>query len=260
MTYDGARRRKRHPIRNTIIVLVIIAGLGISGYLVADSLARNFANQFVQAGVAQELGASDNNVHVNLGKGAILPQVVQKKIKVMRVTIDGFTSGTLAGSAVFDAHGVPLNTTDPVSSISITVSATAADLLGLVDSASGQSQATVALVGNNIRVSTTESVLGKKVPVSIDYLPTASAKQLVLTPVDVVIGSKQYTVAGLKASPYGRFTSGLVVVRQECLAAGLPASMTLDKIAVVNQRLVISASGTHLSLGSLSDKGVCPAS
>ena len=48
MTDDGARRRKRHPIRNTIIVLVIIAGLGISGYLVADSLARNFANQFVQ--------------------------------------------------------------------------------------------------------------------------------------------------------------------------------------------------------------------
>ena len=260
MTDYGAPRRRRHPIRNTIIVLVIIAGLGISGYLVADSLARNFANQFVQAGVAQELGASDASVHVNLGKGAILPQVMQKKIKTMRVTIDGFTSGTLSGSAVFDANGVPLNTTDPVSSISITVSATASDLVGLVDATSGQSQATVALIGNDIRVSTTESVLGKKTPVSIDYAPTASAKQLVLTPVDVVIGSKQYTTAALKASPYGPFTHGLVVVRQECLAAGLPASMTLNSIAVVSQRLVISASGTDISLGSLSNKGVCPAS
>jgi hypothetical protein len=256
----GARRRKRHPIRNTVIVLVIIAALGTSGYLVADSLARNFADQFVQAGVAQELGASDANVHVNLGKGAILPQVIQKKIKTMRVTIDGFTSGTLSGSAVFDANGVPLNTTDPVSSISITVSTTASELLGLVDSTSGQSQATVALSGKDIRVSTTESVLGKKTPVSIDYAPTASAQQLVLTPVDVVIGTKQYTTAQLKASPYGPYTSGLVVVRQECLAAGLPSSLTLKSIAVVDQRLVISASGTGISLGSLSDKGVCPTS
>jgi hypothetical protein len=262
VTFDYERpvRRKRHPIRNTIIVLVIIGALGTSGYLVADSLARSFATTFVQAGVAQQLGVPTDQVHVNLGKGSVLLQVVQKHIKRLHVTVDAFTSGTLAGSAVFDAVQVPLNTKDPAGSIDITVTVAASGLLGLVESKSGQSQATVSMAGGDIRVSTKEKVLGATIPVSIDFAPSGSGVTLVLTPKNIVVGSKSYTPASLKASKYGPFVSGLLATRHECLAGGLPTGMQLGSIAVTGGQLVIEASGANLPLGSLSTKGICPAS
>jgi hypothetical protein len=257
--YERPVRRKRHPIRNTVIVLVIIGALGTSGYLVADSLARSFATTFVQSGVAQQLGVPLDEVHVNLGTGSVLQQVVQQHLKKLHVTIDSFTSGTLAGSAVFDAEGVPLNTTDPATSIDITVTVAASGLLGLVESTSGQSQATVSFDGSDIQVSTKEKVLGATVPVSIDFEPAASGVNLVLTPKTILVGTKSYTPASLKASKYGRFVSGLLTTRQECLAGGLPNGMQLQSIAVTGGHLVIAASGAHLPLGSLSSKGICPA-
>jgi hypothetical protein len=258
-TLEPPVRRKRHPIRNTIIVLVIVAGLGISGYLVAESLARSFATQFVQTGVAQELDAPLDQVHVNLGKDSILLQVIQRSVKKMHVTIGSFTSGTLSGSAVFDARGVPLNTSDPVSTIDITVNVPGADLLGLVESASGQAQATVALQGNDIRISTTEKVLGRKVPVSVDFAVSSTGSDLVLTPANIVVNKKSYTPSALKKSRYGPLVSGLIVARKECLAAGLPKTMQVTSIVVKDAQLVVSAEGQNMSLGSLSDKGVCAA-
>jgi hypothetical protein len=255
--FETPVRVKRHPIRNTIIALVIIGALGTSGYLVADSLARSFATTFVQTGVAQQLGVPTDQVHVNLGKGSVLTQVLQKHLKRLHVTIDAFASGTLAGSAVFDAVQVPLNTKDPAKSIDITVTVAASGLLGLVESASGQNQATVSFAGSDIRVSTNEKVLGKTVPVSIDFAPTASGVNLILTPKNIVVGTKSYTPASLKASKYGPYVSGLLRARQECLAGGLPSGMQLGSISVTGSHLMIEARGANLSLGSLSTKGSC---
>jgi hypothetical protein len=253
----GVVRRKRHPIRTTIIVLVIIAALAGSGYYVANMLAGTFAKQFVQAGVSQELGGT-GAVNANLGKGSMLLQVIKKRITTMHVTIAGFTSGTLTGSAVFDANGVPLNTSDPVDSISITLSVPASGLAPLVEADAG-STATVSLVGSDIRVTDTQKVLGKKTPVSVDYVPSTSGTTLVLTPEKISIGSKEYTPAKLKAGPYGTVLKPLLATRQKCLAAGLPSKLTLKSIAVEGQNLVVRASGAGISLGSLSTKGTCPA-
>lgn len=253
-------RRKRHPIRNTIIVLVIIGALGTSGYLVADSLARSFATTFVKGGVAQELGVSLNEVKVSLGKGSILQQVVHGRIDNLTVHVDQFTSGTLSGGAVLSATEVPLNTTDPTRSIDISLTVAASGLLGLVENSSGQNQATVSFVGGDIRVSSKEKVLGHSFPVSIDFAPTASGVNLILTPQHIVLGSKSYTPTSLKKSKYGPFVSGLLNVRQECLAGGLPKGMQLEHIAVSDNALDIEAAGASLPLGSLSSKGTCPAS
>jgi hypothetical protein len=257
VTQAGVVRRKRHPIRTTIIVLVIVAALAGSGYYVADMLAGTFAKQFVQAGVSQELGGT-GAVHADLGKGSVLLQVIKKRINTLRVTIDGFTSGTLTGSAVVDADGVPLNTSDPVDSLSITLSIPASGLVPLVGAKAGDT-ATVALVGTDIQVTDTEKIAGKKTPVSIDYVPSTSGTTLVLTPEKVTIGSKAYTPAKLKASPYGAISKPLLATRQKCLADGLPSKLTLKSVTVVGQALVVTASGAGVPLGSLSTKGTCPA-
>jgi hypothetical protein len=257
VTQAGVVRRKRHPIRTTIIVLVIIAALVGSGYYVANMLAGTFAKQFVQAGVSQELGGT-GKVTADLGKGSVLLQVIKKRITTLHVTIDGFTSGTLTGSAVFDADGVPLNTSDPVDSLSIVLSVPASGLAPLVGTKAGET-ATVTLVGSDIQVADTEKIAGKKTPVSIDYVPSTSGTTLILTPEKITIGTKAYTPAKLKASPYGAVLKPLLAAREKCLADGLPSKLSLKSVTVVGQDLVVTATGTSVSLGSLSTKGTCPA-
>jgi hypothetical protein len=253
-------RRRRHPLRATIIVLVVLAVLLGSAYYVADMLARQFATSFVKTGVTQELGASASHVHVSLSKSDMIMQLVHKHIKSMDVTISDFTSGTIAGAdAVFLATQVPLNTSDPAGTISITAKIGPTGLLGLVDAKAGTT-ATVTFQGANLRIATTEKIHGKSIPVSVDYLPSASGPTtLLLTPVTITVGTKQYTPPQFKASPYEHYASALAVPRAQCLAASLPTSLKLTAISVVGQQLIITSAGSEVSLGSLSTKGTCPA-
>jgi len=252
-------RRKRHPIRNTIIVLVIIAVLGVSGYFVANSLATSFALTAVKTGVVQETGANASDVHVNLGKKAILPQIIGRQLDHVHVTIDSFTSGTLTGSAVFDATGVPLSTSGPASEISIAVSIGDEGLLELVQSEAGQTQSQAKIVDGGISVTSKEKVLGHTVAASVDFVVSSSGYNLVLTPRTIHFGGKAYTPTALKKSIYGPLVKGLITTRTQCLAAGLPSAMHLTGVQVVGSRIVVSATGTDLSLQSLSSKGTCPA-
>ncbi len=251
--------RKRHPVRNTVIVLVVLAVLGVSGYLVADSLATGFALTAVKTGVVQETGADASDVRVDLGTKAILPQIVARKLDHVHVRIGTFTSGTLTGSAVFDATGVPLSTSAPAKTISVAVTIGDDGLLELVQSEAGQTRADAKIADGGITVSSRERVLGRTVPASVDFEVSSSGDNLVLTPRTIHLNGRSYTPAALKRSVYGRLVAGLIKSRSQCLAAGLPSAMHLTGVKVVGSSVVVTATGTDLSLQSLSAKGTCPA-
>jgi hypothetical protein len=251
-------RRKRHPIRNIIVTLVILAALLIPGYFVAESLARSAATGYVQVGVQKELDVTNlSDVHVGLGKGSIILQVLQRKIKHMTVDIDKFSTDTITGSAVFTASGVPLNTTDPVTKMSIDVTIDPDSLTSMVARASGSPNATVALEGKNIRIGTSVKLLGITVPASVDLVPTASRGLLVFTPTAITVNKKTYTVAALKASPIGGLVGGLLKARSECVASSLPRDLALTNVAVSNDSLVVTVEGKGVALSGLSTKGSC---
>jgi hypothetical protein len=251
-------KRKRHPIRNIIVTLVIIGGLLIPGYLVAESLARSFATGYVQVGIQKELDVPTlDDVHVNLGKGSIILQVIQHRIKHMTVKIDSFTTDSLTGSAVFTASGVPLNTSDPVTKMGIVLTIDPDSLKAMVARASGSPNATVALVGNDVRIGTTIRLLGLRVPVSVDLVPSASHGELVFTPTAITVNKKNYTTKELRASPIGGLVGGLLKARTECVATSLPRDLVLTDLAVTNDHLVISVAGSGVSLSGLSTKGTC---
>jgi hypothetical protein len=261
-----AVRRRRHPIRNTIIVLVIIVALGVSGYVVANSLAQSFALTAVKTGVAQETGADPSDIRVSLGKKPMLPQMLSRTLDHVHVTIGTFTSGTLSGSAVFDGLGVPLSTSAPAKSMTIAVTIGHDALLSLVESTAGESQA-LATIGNGvITISSTNKLLGRTVPFSVDFAVSASGNNLILTPQKITVSGKSYTPAQLKSSPlakspiFGGLVTRATATQTQCLAAGIPSAMHLTAVKVVGAGLVVSAAGTNLSLQSLSAKGTCPAS
>ena len=253
-------KRKRHPIRNIIVTLVILAALLIPGYFVAESLARSAATSYVQVGVQKELDVTNlSDVHVGLGKGSIILQVLQRRIKNMTVDIDEFSTDTITGSAVFKASGVPLNTSDPVKKMSIAVTIDPDSLKSMVATASGAPNATVALEGKNIRIGTSIKLFGVKVPASVDLIPSASHGLLVFTPTAVTVNKKTYTVKALKASPIGGLVGGLLRARSECVASSLPRDLELTNVAVTDDSLVVTVEGSGVALSALATKGSCVA-
>jgi hypothetical protein len=255
------QRRKRHPIRAIIVTLVVLAVLLIPGYFVAEGLAETAAKGYVQTGVQKELNVPAlDDIHVNLGKGSIILQALQKKITHLDVLIDRFSTDSITGSAVFTASGVPLNTSDPVDTMDIAVTLDPASLQALVRATPGLAGATVTLVGGNVRIALTEKLLSVKIPVSIDLAPSVANGKLVFTPVAITVVKQKFTVKSLKASPFGSLLSGLVKPRTQCVASSLPKDLVLTKIQSSGERLVLTVAGTGVSLSGLSTKGSCTAS
>jgi hypothetical protein len=258
-TAEPPPRRKRHPIRSLIIVLVVLAVLVGIGYLVAEPLAKSIVEGAVDVGVAKELSIPSSEVHSEVEGGSVLVQLLHHKLKDVHVTIDSFSQGNVSGTAVLTAHGVPLDTKKPVSTVSITVKLNADNVKSLLTNGSTDSPTTVAFVGKDVRAGSSISVLGASLPVSIDLLPSAAGGQLVLTPEAISVGTIHYTADQLAASPIGGITAGLRAPRTECVASALPADLTLKSVAVAGDTLNVTVSGTGVTLSSLGQKGTCPA-
>jgi hypothetical protein len=254
-------KRKRHPIRNILVTLVIMAALLVPGYFVAESLARSAATSYVQAGVQKELNVADrNDVHVSLGKGSIILQVLQGHIKSMKVNIDKFTTDSLTGRASITATGVPLSTSSPVTKMSIVVTVDANSMKTMIDTAIGSPTATVELAGDQVRIGTKAKLFGISVPASIDLTPSVAHGRVVLTPVAFTVNKKTYTAKELKASPIGAFVGGLLKAPTLCVASSLPRDLKLTNVAVSSDNVVVTVEGTGVPLSSLATKGSCVAS
>jgi hypothetical protein len=258
---EPPQRRRRHPLRNTIVTLAILAVLAVAAYLVAEPLAEQFAGEFVKVGVAQELGANQDDVHVDLGTGSVILQLINRRVNHIDVKISRFTSGSLSGSAVFTASGVPLDMNKPVSKIGIVASLDSDALHTLVTSGAAATAAptTVAFAGKDVRIGTTLTILGAAVATSVDLAPSVANGQLVLTPAAITIGTAHFTVAQLQASPLGGLVSGLAAPRTMCVASSLPNNLDLKSVAVKGKHLLVGVGGTDLTLSSLAHKGTCPA-
>jgi hypothetical protein len=252
-------RRKRHPIRATIVTLVIIAVLGGGLYYASDTLARQFAVGFVQEGVVSELGVGTNKaVHVDLGTAPILPQIIARRVDDVRVAIDKLSTDTLTGAAVLTAEGVPLDLHAPVDKVAITMTIPAADLRPLLTTADEDPKDTVkAGDKNDLVVSKTVSVLGKKYPVEVAIAPTAAKGALLLTPTGVTVKGKHYAPSQLRSSPIRALAGGLLKPRAVCIAGSLPSGLALTAVSVRDGALSLSVAGADLPLSSLASKGSC---
>jgi hypothetical protein len=258
---EPPQRRKRHPLRNTIVTLVVLVVLAVAAYLVAEPLAEQFAGEAVKVAVAKELGANQDDVHVDLGSGSIILQLINRRVNHIDVDIDRFSSGALTGSAVFAASGVPLDSNKPVSKVAITASLDADALHSLLTSgaAAAATPTTVAFAGKDVRIGTTLTILGAAVATSVDLAPSVANGQLVLTPAAITIGTAHFTVAQLQASPLGGLVSGLAAPRTMCVASSLPNNLDLKSVSVRGKHLLVGVGGSNLTLSSLAHKGTCPA-
>jgi hypothetical protein len=258
-TAEPPPRRKRHPIRSIIIVLVILGVLAVAAYLVGEPLAKSTVETAINVGVAKELSIPVDQVHSSVS-GPVILQLVHRNLSDVDVTIDSFTAGNITSSVHIDASGVPLDTKKPISKVSFSINLTTDQLKSLLTDGSATSPTTVAYVGDNVRLGTSISVLVASLPVSIDLAPSAANGELVLTPEAITVGTVHYTAAQLAASPLGGVTAGLRAPRTTCVASSLPAELSLKSVQVKDDTLQVTVAGAGVSLSQLSQKGTCPAS
>lgn len=253
-TAAPARRRRRWLVP-VILVAAVVALLAV-GALVADSVARSAARDYVAARVVTLLGLpADADVDVELGSGSILLQLLAGRVDEVSVAVPEARFGDLTGAVQFEARGVPLDAQKPVESLRIgyTVGADALAALG-DDAASG-----FVFVDGEATLSSEFELFGVTIPIGYALEPSADAGELVLTPTRLTIGETVFEPGETDDSIFGAIATALLQPQRLCIADSVPAALTLDSAEIAGDELRLEFEAGAVALGApeLSTPGSC---
>jgi hypothetical protein len=254
--------RKKHRGRTALIVILAVVVVLVALFFVADYFARQYATNYVRQHVASSLGlSSDAPVAVDLGPGSLLLQAATGHIDTVTITVDPLTLNGLTGSAALTAHGIPLSTTVPVTSLNGEVRIPAATIrkaiAGVPSLASYKPKVTI--VKDHVDVAATISILGFPQRLGITLTPKVTKGKPGLS-----IDAVTFDGTHISAAQLDQFLPGVAGVLHTgvslCIADQLPRSFLLTGISFRGQNLVstFSGNGVELNSASLAQKGTCP--
>ncbi|HMH59154.1 MAG TPA: DUF2993 domain-containing protein [Galbitalea sp.] len=256
--------RKKHRGRRALVILLIVVIVLVAGFFVADYFAKKYATSYVQEKVASALSlTSTKTVDVDLGSGSILLQALSGRIDDVSVKVDPLVVNGLSGSATLVAHGVPLSTTVPVTSLAVTVripSSTIDTAITQIPSLAPYKPA-VTIGKNQVDVAATVAVLGFPQRVGVTLSPKVTEGKP-----GFAIDAAEFDGVSISASALDRYIPGMAAILHSgvslCIANELPNAFELTGISLQGQSLVstFSGNGVELNSASLSQKGTCPAS
>jgi hypothetical protein len=260
MTLAKPARRSRFSRR--LVVVAVVALVVVVGALVGEFFARQAATAYVRDRVVEVLALPKGApVDVDLGGGSIILQAIAGSVNDVTVRVRQVTVGPLTGSAVLTAHGVPLDSTKPVTSLRIAASIPESGLTVLAKNLSGSPLTSITLIKNQIRVRSEFQLLAIKLPIGVFITPSAANGQLVFTPTTVELNGQSITVEALRSGILGGLASTLLRSQSLCVASYLPKALVLSGASVSGKQLVITLDGKGAVLGGagLSSAGSCPA-
>ena len=108
-------KKRRRGWLIALIVVAVLALLGVIGFFVGESFAKDYARDYARARIIEVLNLSDDaQVDVDLGRGSIILQALAGRIDTVDVDVPDVVFGNLTGDVMFHAEGVPLDQTAPV--------------------------------------------------------------------------------------------------------------------------------------------------
>lgn len=256
--------KKRRRWIGWVIGLVVLVVLLIVGFIVADSLARQYARDLVREQVIQVLGLpADTPVDVGLGDGSLILQALRGSIDEVTVGIESFTVGPITGSAQLEATGVPLDSVQPLDMLSITITIPESEVRNLAGNFSGLELESIDLGDGLITIGTEVSILSFiTIPLSIDLEPTAIDGGISFDPKVIRAGEDEISVADLRSNAlFSSIAGDLLNAQDFCVADSVPQALTIEEAAVVGSSLVVTLNGNGAALGgpAMSTFGTCPA-
>lgn len=258
---EAPKKRRRWPWILTI-VLVVIAGLLVAGFFIAEKYVREYAENYAREKIVSVLALpEDTPVIVTLGEGSIILQALSGAIGEVNVEAGGVTFGQLTGDAVITATKVPLDGSQPVGTLDITMTISEENVRTLAGSLSGLELSSIELQDGVIAIGSEFNIFNIIViPVAVDLAPAAKDGAITFDPVTIYLGEDQISVADLRNSPeFSSLAGDLLRTQTVCVADSLPQALTVVDVQVVGTDLVVKVNGdgTPLSGPGLSTMGTC---
>jgi len=251
------RRRRAWPVIVAAVVLIVL----VVGVVVADAAVKSYAQEQIKQKVVAALGVDPaTDVHVAIGGGSALLQVLGGKLSTVDVTVPKLAFGELVGSATLHATQVPLAEDQPLQKLAVTYRVSEKNVGVLASDLSGMKLDTVALDPPEIVANATFQVFGFGIPVGLGLTPSASKGQLAFTPTSILVSGQKFTSKQLLATPgLGGLAKQLLKQQTFCVAQYLPRALTVTSVKVIGHQLVMTISGDGAALGSagFTTKGSC---
>jgi hypothetical protein len=253
-------RRRRRKAPWIIGALVLLLVLLVVAYAVAEVMLRNYATDRVKTEVTQGLALqSEDAVDVKFA-GSLVLQAILGSISQADVTVDEASFGPLTGDLDIRAQGVPLDSSQPMEQIDITMTVTEENVGELSDYLTGVEVGDIALDQPEIVVESEFSLFAVTVPVQLGLEPAAVDGALGFTPSSIEVAGRRIDAEDLGNSEFGALAAPLLEQREVCIAEYLPESLVLQDVDVVGDELVASFAGESvvLSEAEFSAVGSCP--
>jgi hypothetical protein len=251
------RRRRAWPVVTIAIVLLVL----IVAFFVADAAAKAYAQDKIRTQLVSALGLpASAEVAVDLGPGSILLQALTGSVSAVDVSVPKLAFGELVGAASIHATKVPLDTSKPLGTLSVSYAVTEKNIGVLAKNLSGVGISSVSLTAPEIVANASFALAGTKIPIALGLQPSVNAGQLVFTPTTVGVSGQSFTAKQLAASPiFGSLARSLLKQQSFCVAQYLPRGLTATSAKVVGTSLVLSFSGDGTAIGGadFSTKGSC---
>ncbi|MGN6743773.1 MAG: LmeA family phospholipid-binding protein [Amnibacterium sp.] len=239
-------KRRRHPVRNTLIVLLVLAVLAVVALVVGDGIFRGYAEGQIDKDVQQSLPAGvTGTVHSTIGGGSAIEQWLHGSFDDVHLVSNDLRIGGGAAKADLRVHGLPVDGSGTVRSAtgSLTISQGALKDLAPLQAADA---AAPTLGDGSVATSVQRTVLGVPLTVDVTLVPSVRGKYVHLAP----------TKATLKSGPIS--VPGTTLIRtllpdgiSVCAAKYLPPTVRLTSIDVREGSATVGLVADHLDLNAL---------
>ncbi|MDH2445107.1 DUF2993 domain-containing protein [Amnibacterium sp. CER49] len=239
-----APRRRRHPVRNTLITLVVLVVLLGVAAVVGDNAFRAVAEQQISASVVRNLppGVS-GTVTSSIGGPSAFVQWMHGRFDDVTLTSKDLRINGGAASAKVLVHDLPVNGTGRLGATSGTLTIGQASLRRLEPLA--QAQASAPRLGDGtVSTSVQRQFLGIDITVDVTLVPSVRGSYVRLNPTKAQLRSGPISVPGT-ALIKALLPDGISV----CAAKYLPPKVRLTdlKVKPSSATLAFTADGLVLS-------------
>lgn len=255
MTYDPNPRKRRWV--GPVVILSVLVILIVAALFVAEKLARDAAAGVITGPIKDALG-TDQDVDVDFGGGFLILQALGGSVDHVTVTASDVAFAGASGDIELRAEGVPLSIEGTVESLGATVAIDESSVQALLPALTGAG-GTVAFESNQLVVTTQATFFGQTAPVVIWLVPSAANGQLSFEPVGMTVNGDEVSIDEVRAGAYGPEAAAMLTPPSVCVAELLPASLALSGAAIDGGALVLTFSGSEVSLvgGGFTTKGTC---
>lgn len=258
-------RRKRSRARVAVVALVVVAAIVVLLLLAAvvvEGIARSRAAGEVEERMRVALGL-DADAEIDATVAADRPLLLQLaggSLDRVEIEVPRFEAQGLVGDLGIVAEGVPLDEGGAIATLDVEYAIAEEDLGGIAGSLSGLDADSITLEEPEILVATAIEIIGIEIPLTVGLEPGVDRGALTFDPTTLRLGDDTVSVADLRSNPLlAGFASAVLQQREVCVAAQLPAALTVLAARVDGDELVITMNGDGAVLADLGTTGECPA-